>query len=210
MVFSSETGQWTDTNVTMEGFKLRYGKGEYFHGAIYWIVINRESGLLSCYRFDIAAENLTEISVPPKAYVSHFRHFGESSGHLYLACVRDDTAEILNVYELDQVTLKWVIKHWVHINRLIPSFPQDVRNGRNQICHSAGSILSILRGEEEEGSVLVKKIDRKVVAYNLKSKKVDVLLDELRFKPQRRTTEHLFPLPFVPAYPFVSTLYPLE
>ncbi|KAL8122109.1 hypothetical protein AgCh_018738 [Apium graveolens] len=209
MVFSSETGQWTYTNVTMEGFKLRYGKEEYFHGAIYWIVINHESVLLSCYRFDIAAENLTKIYVPPKAYRSHFRNFRESNGHLYLACVRDDIVEILNMYELDQVTLKWVIEHWVHINRLIPSFPHDVRNGRNQIYHSAGSILSILRGEEEEGLVLVIKIDRKVVSYNLNSKKVDVLLDVLRFKPQRRTNDIVSPLPFVPAYPFVATLYPL-
>lgn len=205
MVFSSETGQWKDTNVTVDGCELECAKGEYCHGAIYWIVKNN----LSCYRFDIEAENLTQISMPPKAYGSHFRHFGECNGHLYLACVRDATAKILNVYELDQVTMKWVIKHWVHVNRLISSFPQVVGNARNQMCHSTHSVLCVLRGEEEDGSVLVLNIHGTVVSYNMKSKKAEVLQSELRWNVKNGRVIYAFPPLFVPAYPFVATLYPL-
>ncbi|XP_074325288.1 F-box protein At5g07610-like [Apium graveolens] len=208
MIFSSETGRWKDTNVTMDGHELQYGKGLYCHGAIYWIVINTQS----CYRFDIEAKNLTKISFPPKASGSGFRHFVESNGHLYIVCVVDCAQKNLNVYELDEVTMKWVIKHRVHINHLISSLPHDFGNGGNlQKCHSIHSILSVLRGEGEEDTALLVNISGKVVLYNLQSKKVEVLLSELRWNSIKGgAILYLGEPPFIPAYPFVATLHPME
>jgi len=152
--FSSETGQWVDTSVSLVGTGMEFARGEYCNGAVYLIRVNR----LSCYRFDIDAEKLTQIALPPQARGSHFRHFGESCGHLYLAGVRDNTAKILNVYELNLVNMKWNIKHWVHIDRLISSFPQVNVNGGNQMCHSTQSILGVLRGERDEDSALIANV----------------------------------------------------
>ncbi|XP_074363516.1 F-box protein At5g07610-like [Apium graveolens] len=191
MIFSSETGRWKDTNVTMDGHELQYGKGLYCHGAIYWIVINTQS----CYRFDIEAKNLTKISFLQRLLVQ----------------ASDCAQKNLNVYELDEVTMKWVIKHRVHINHLISSLPHDFGNGGNlQKCHSIHSILSILRGEGEEDTALLVNISGKVVLYNLQSKKVEVLLSELRWKSIKGgAILYLGEPPFIPAYPFVATLHPM-
>ena len=204
--FSSETGQRVDTSVSVVGTGLEFARGEYCNGAFYWIRVNR----LSCYRFDIDAEKLTQIALPPQARGSHFRHFGESCGHLYLAGVRDNTAKILNVYELDLGNMKWNIKHWVHINRLISSFPQVIVNGGNQMCHSTQSILGVLRGERDEDSALIANVLGTVVSYNFKSKKVEVLLSELQWKDDiKRIFSDSDEPPFVPAYPLIASLHPL-
>ncbi|KAL1803585.1 hypothetical protein ACET3Z_032232 [Daucus carota] len=179
-------------------------QGEYCNGAVYLIRVNR----LSCYCFDIDAEKLTQIALPPQARGSHFRHFGESCGHLYLAGVRDNTAKILNVYELNLVNMKWNIKHWVHIDRLISSFPQVNVNGGNQMCHSTQSILGFLRGERDEDSALIANVLGTVVSYNFKSKKVEVLLSELQWKDDSRSISA--GPPFVPAYPLIASLHPFR
>ncbi|WOH15722.1 hypothetical protein DCAR_0935265 [Daucus carota subsp. sativus] len=201
--FSSETGQWVDTSVSVVGTGLEFARGEYCNGAVYLIRVNR----LSCYRFDIDAAKLTQIALPPQARGSHFRHFGESCGHLYLAGVRDNTAKILNVYELDLVNMKWKIKHWVHIDRLISSFPQVIVNGGNQMCHSTQSMLGVFRGERDEDSALIANVLGTVVSYNFKRKKVEVLLSELQWKDDIRSISA--GPPFVPAYPLIASLHPL-
>ncbi|XP_063941479.1 F-box protein At5g07610-like [Daucus carota subsp. sativus] len=203
LVQDSETGQRVDTSVSVVGTGLEFARGEYCNGAFYWIRVNR----LSCYRFDIDAEKLTQIALPPQARGSHFRHFGESCGHLYLAGVRDNTAKILNVYELNLVNMKWNIKHWVHIDRLISSFPQVNVNGGNQMCHSTQSILGVLRGERDEDSALIANVLGTVVSYNFKSKKVEVLLSELQWKDDIRSISA--GPPFVPAYPLIASLHHL-
>ncbi|WOH15723.1 hypothetical protein DCAR_0935266 [Daucus carota subsp. sativus] len=192
---------------------MEFARGEYCNGAVYLIRVNR----LSCYRFDIDAEKLTQIALPPQARGSHFRHFGESCGHLYLAGVRDNTPKILNVYELNLVNMKWNIKHWVHIDRLISSFPQVNVNGGNQILNtcevhsvsnnSTQSILGVLRGERDEDSALIANVLGTVVSYNFKSKKVEVLLSELQWKDDIRSISA--GPPFVPAYPLIASLHPL-
>ncbi|KAK1387261.1 hypothetical protein POM88_015439 [Heracleum sosnowskyi] len=206
LIFSSETGKWRDTNVTMDDHKLEYAIGDYCHGAIYWI--ERGYLKLSCYRFDIEAEIMTEISMPTTADGPNFRHFGASYGHLYLVCVRDQKEKVFNVFELNQITMKWSIKHWVHVNRLISSFPQVVAKGRNNTSPSAFSVLSVVRGEED--SALVMNISGEVISYNLRSKKVEVLLSELNWEVQSRRRVEIASLsPIISAYPFIATLYPL-
>nr|XP_017225970.1 PREDICTED: F-box protein At5g07610-like [Daucus carota subsp. sativus]XP_017225972.1 PREDICTED: F-box protein At5g07610-like [Daucus carota subsp. sativus] len=144
--------------------------------------------------------------------VSRFRHFGESCGHLYLVGVQDNTAKVLNVYELDLVNMQWYMKYSVHIDHLISSFPKAIVNGGNQMCHSTKSILGVLiKGERDEDSALIANVLGTVVSYNFKSKKVEVLLSELQWKNDiKRIFSDYDEPPFVPAYPLIASLHPLE
>ncbi|KAK1387348.1 F-box domain-containing protein [Heracleum sosnowskyi] len=176
LIFSSETGQWKDTNVTTSEYHFPHAsdKRVYFQGAIHCLV-HRYHRRKACYRFDVEAEKLTIISLPYYGSSSVIRYFGEFSGHLHLVYVRDQSAKRFRVLELDHVRKEWVPKYHVQINRLISQFPEVVEKVTDNKCEYQFSILSVVRGEKEENSALVMAIPGKVVSYNFKSKKFEVL-----------------------------------
>ncbi|KAK1399348.1 hypothetical protein POM88_009211 [Heracleum sosnowskyi] len=205
LIFSSETGQWKDTNVTTYEYHLPHKSGNrvYLQGAIHCLVHCYYSNI-KCYRFDVEAEKLTIISLPYHDSSSMIRYFGEFTGHLHLVYVRDQYAKRFRVLELDHVSKEWVPKYHVQINRLISQFPEVVEKVTDDNkCEYLFSILSVVRGEKEENSALVMAIPGKVVSYNLKSKKVEVLSE---FPLQNIELDFVYR---TYVFPFIPTLHPL-
>lgn len=207
-IYSSETGEWKTTNVTANGpGHIDFENGIYWNGAINWI--KNDGVRLEFYRFEVEAENLTTWrlhSNPPKEDDLYFRYFGECNKHLHLVYVRNLMSKRIIIAEMDKVTMKSFIKYRVHVDRLLSSFPEvyvEKHELYQKSCY-AFSILCVVRGENEEDDALVMLIPGKAISYSFASKKFEVLayltsgvVDIIRFR-------------YVPAYPFVSTLYPLS
>ncbi|KAF3624085.1 hypothetical protein FXO38_30435 [Capsicum annuum] len=100
------------------------------------------------------------------------RYFGESGGHLHLIRVQILYANKFIVLELD--TLMWSMKYLVHLARLISAFPEMAQQTPSGTQY-AYSILSLMRGEMEEDSVLLLTIPGKVVGHNLVLKTVKAI-----------------------------------
>lgn len=210
-VYSSETSEWRSTNVSIDRpWRMEFDNGVYWNGAIHWI--REDTMSLDCYRFEIGDERLRILGMPHKpqeADRAFFRYFGEYNGRLHVVYVRTRSAKRFNVLEMDRVTLKWVVKYRVHVNRFIAPFPEVAVQRRSDhfACDEtqyAFSILCVVRGEREEDSALVMTIPGKVVSYNFISKKVEVLAE----LPSSQVVDVLS-FNHVSAFPFVATLYPL-
>ncbi|KAK1387350.1 hypothetical protein POM88_015528 [Heracleum sosnowskyi] len=206
LIFSSETSRWKDANVRTNYVNISLwesAKGVYFKGAIYCLVFNYcHDGVF--YRFDVEAGKLTGISLPPSYNdynASHFGYFGEFNGHLHLVCDRDGFAERFNVFELDHVNDKWFVKYKVHFECSMFWFPEVVVQ---EVLRYAYSIVSVVSGEKEEDSALIMTIPGKVVCYNIRSKKIEVL-HEL---PPETLSEYGH-VHFTLTFPFIPTLFPL-
>ena len=223
VIFSSETGQWKYANVNIGKCWLsQLSRGVYCNGSIYWV--SNDSPDSYCYRFDIESESWTTISIPENASSVYFPFFGEFAGHLYLVSdCNIGTTEMLDVFELDQVTKKWFIKYQVHLNCLISSFPQVVASGRYNTSPYSFSVLSVVSGEKEDESSLVMTIPGKIVSYNFKSKKVEVVSEirseetigcssatDIRWEDDMDSFGCSSATDIYPhAYPLIATLYPL-
>ncbi|XP_059317555.1 F-box protein At5g07610-like isoform X1 [Lycium ferocissimum] len=151
--------------------RMAFDSGVFWNGAIYWI------SKYSSFYFDVKSEKVAEISMPPRpqgGFTQKIRYFGEWGGHLHLIQVQSRYAKKFNVLELDKDTWKWSVKYHVHLAQLISTFPEMVQQTSYGIQY-AFSILSVIRGEKEEDSVLLLTIPGKVVAYNLVLKTAKVV-----------------------------------
>ncbi|XP_059317551.1 F-box protein At5g07610-like isoform X2 [Lycium ferocissimum] len=177
---------------------MDFNGGVFWNGAIHWI------GEYSSVYFDVYSEKVAMIMPPkPQGYCSQkIRYFGEWGGHLHLILVQSLYPKKFNVLELDKDTWKWSVKYRVHLARLISAFPEMVRQTSSGTRY-AFSILSVIRGENIEDSVLLLTIPGKVVAYNLVRKTTKVVrelpgevVDTLRFNhiSAYQYTESLFPV----------------
>ncbi|XP_074376920.1 F-box protein At5g07610-like [Apium graveolens] len=201
IIYSSETGHWKDANIPTNRMSVKFAKGIYCQGAIYWV----GNDFLSCYcfRFDVEAEKLRRVSMPEGCLrgVVYFRYFGEFNGRLHLVCSRYLTEEVFCIYELDKDTERWFVKYRVHMDFLTSLFPEIVVKGVYNDCQYAFSILCVVSGENDEDSFLIMTIPGKVISYYFKRTGIEVLselpsLEKMKFQGSN-------------AYPFVPTLYPL-
>ncbi|XP_060212506.1 F-box protein At5g07610-like isoform X2 [Lycium barbarum] len=196
-VYVPESKSWRSCCRSSVPSFMNFESGVFWNGAIHWI------GEYSSVYFDVNSEEVAMISMPPRphGYCSQkIRYFGEWGGHLHLIQVQSLYAKKFNVLELDKDTWKWSVKYRVHLARLISAFPEMVRQTSSRY---AFSILSVIRGENEEDSVLLLTIPGKVVSYNLVRKTTKVVrelpgevVDTLRFKhiSAYQYTESLFPV----------------
>ncbi|OIT03274.1 PREDICTED: F-box protein At5g07610-like [Nicotiana attenuata] len=181
-------------------YGMRFDSGVFWNGGIHWI------GEYSSVYFDAKSEEVVVKNMPPRpqGYCSEkIRYFGEWGGHLHLIQVQSLYAKKFNVLELDKDTWKWSVKYRVHLARLISAFPEIVQQTAYGTQY-AFSILSVIRGENEEDSVLLLTIPGKVVAYNLVLKTAKVVRElpgeigeTLRFNP-------------VSAYQYAESLVPVK
>ncbi|XP_059317549.1 F-box protein At5g07610-like [Lycium ferocissimum] len=177
-----------------------YDSGVFWNGAIHWI------GEFSSIYFDVNSEKVAMIRMPPRpqGYCSEkIRYFGEWGGHLYLIQVQSLYAKKFNVLELDKDTWKWSVKYRVHLARLISAFPEMVQQTSSGTRY-AFSILSVIRGENEEDSVLLLTIPGKVVAYNLVRKTAKVVRE---LPGEVANTLHFN---HVSAYQYTESLFPVQ
>lgn len=151
--------------------EVGFDSGVFWNGAMHWF------GKYYSLYFDVNSEKVGIIAMPPLPRGpcnQKIRYYGESGVHLHLIQVQSLYAKKFNVLELDKDTLKWSVKYRVHLARLISAFPEMVQQTSSGIQY-AFSILSVIRGEMEEDSVLLLSIPGKVVAYNLVLKTAKVL-----------------------------------
>ncbi|MCD7447239.1 hypothetical protein HAX54_026358 [Datura stramonium] len=157
---------------TVSAPEMGFDSGVFWNGAIHWI-----GEYVSLY-FDVNSEKFGTIIMPAKLQgqcTQKIRYFGEWGGHLHLIQVQSLSTKRFSVLELDKDTLEWSVKYRVHLDRLISAFPEMVRKTALHDTQYAFSILSVIRGENEENSVLLLTISGKVVAYNLVLKTVKVV-----------------------------------
>lgn len=86
-IYSSETGNWRVTDICFVRFGrfCRLDNGVYWNGAIHWIT--NDDYRFQCYDFDVEAEKISVIDMPPKGPdcgLECIRYFGECNGHLHL------------------------------------------------------------------------------------------------------------------------------
>ncbi|XP_059315593.1 F-box protein At5g07610-like [Lycium ferocissimum] len=198
-VYVPESESWSSCCRSSVPSFMNFESGVFWNGAIHWI------GEYSSVYFDVNSEKVAMISMPPRpqGYCSQkIRYFGEWGGHLHLIQVQSLYAKKFNVLELDKDTWKWSVKYRVHLARLISSFPDMVQQTSFGIQY-AFSILSVIRGEKEEDSVLLLTIPGKVVAYNLVRKTAKVVRELPGEVGDTLCFNH------VSAYQYTESLFPL-
>ncbi|PHT48974.1 hypothetical protein CQW23_13182 [Capsicum baccatum] len=174
---------------SMDATGYGFDSGVFWNGAIHWI------GVYFSVYFVVSSEEVGRIELPmaPRGPCNQkLRYFGESGGHLHLIRVKNLYAKKFIVLELDKDTLTWSMKYRVHLAKLISTFPEMAQQTPSGTQY-AYSILSLIRGEMEEDSVLLLTIPGKVVTYNLVLKTVNVIRelpgevhDTLRFDLYKR------------------------
>ncbi|MCD7447240.1 hypothetical protein HAX54_026359 [Datura stramonium] len=199
-VYVPGTESWRSCCRFYANYTTRFDSGVFWNGAIHWI------GEDSSVHFDAKSEEVVMKNMPPRPqgdFAEKIRYFGEWGGHLHLVQVQSRYAKKFNVLELDKYTWKWSVKYRVHLARLISTFPEMVKQ-TSYGTQYVFSILSVIRGEKEENSVLLLTIPGKVVAYNLVHKTAKVV----RELPGE--VGHTLHSNHVSAYQYTESLFPVR
>ncbi|XP_076926675.1 F-box protein At5g07610-like [Bidens hawaiensis] len=162
-IYSSDTGKW---KILTEPFfahcPLFINVFVYWNGAIYWHPVYRNH-----YCFEIEAEQLKSLPLPAEMDPStqFTTYFGESRGHLHLTVIDYclDATILLTVYEMLSDHSGWFAKYQVRHDELSGA----LRNGTS--CRYF-DVVDIVRGEKEEDSFMVLKIQNSLIKYNLHHK----------------------------------------
>ncbi|XP_055809462.1 F-box protein At5g07610-like [Solanum dulcamara] len=198
-VYVPGTDSWRSCCRFYANYTTHFDSGVFWNGAIHWL------GESSSVHFDAKSEEVVMKSMPRRPhgdFDEKIRYFGESCGHLHLIQVQSRYAKKFNVLELDKDTWKWSVKYRVHLARLISTFPEMAKQALYGVQYMY-SILSVIRGEKDDNSVLLLTIPGKVVMYNLvhRTTKVirelpDEVSDTLHFNhvSAYQYTESLFPV----------------
>lgn len=208
-IYSSESQVWRETSCRFEdhGYVKFDKPAIYWNGRMHWIT----SDLMRYYtvEFDINEESFKGSTLMHQmAHGYHntpLRYLGECRGHLHVIYVRTPSSKLFRVLERDRETLKWCVKYRIHLNRLLPTFPEIVLQTGHWAQYNFGveyafSILYVYKGEKEEDSAMVLTIPGKVISYNFFHKTVKVL----RELPSQEidTSRHQY----VTGFHFVETL----
>ncbi|GAB2277676.1 hypothetical protein Dimus_012381 [Dionaea muscipula] len=177
-VYSPSSGLWRRSiDVFISPFDLEFERGVYWNGSIHWLS-HTEMTLF----YDVEQECLKPLVLPPTlegAYIERFRYFGESRGHLHLIELRTNCVPKFDVLELDGDNLCWSPKYKVDLDVLGCNFTemfQDSKDRFGRYFRFYGfSILGVIRGEEEDDSVLVVSVPGKVLSYNFGSKTTEMI-----------------------------------
>ncbi|KAL6989450.1 hypothetical protein U1Q18_015199 [Sarracenia purpurea var. burkii] len=175
-IYSSETGSWRGS---AESFAADYGTqflgGVYCNGAIHWFNTRSDS-----LYFEVEDERLGIIPMPPVPSGEWdgrpFRYYGESRDHLHLVEFYVPTTRF-DVYEMERDYSGWSVKYRVDLGEVGAAFPDMMQRFPWEPMYYSFAILSVVRGEEEEGSFLVLHVPGKVVRYSLVDKSFEELCD---------------------------------
>ncbi|CAK7339005.1 unnamed protein product [Dovyalis caffra] len=153
-VYSSKTESWTRAPTLFERpLRMFSYDGIFCNGAIYWY----SKAATSVY-FDVDSETVKKIAMPPMLKdmpLTHISYFGESRGHLNLVGFNNfSNLSELYVWEMPPNHCGWLLRYLVDLH--------SIRENPRAI-----SVLSVIRTEKEEESMLVLLMDGgRVVSYN--------------------------------------------
>ncbi|GMH11291.1 hypothetical protein Nepgr_013132 [Nepenthes gracilis] len=172
-VYSPLIGQWRrSVDFFTPPFDVEFERGVYWNGNIHWL-----SHTETTVFFDVESECMKSLALPPSlegAYIGRFRYFGESHGHLHLIEIRTNCVADFDVLEMDADYVNWFVKYRVNLDVLGCEFHEMFLDGNDRFGRRfrfyAFSILSVVRGEEEEDSTLILSIPGKVLSFNFRTK----------------------------------------
>ncbi|XP_076915025.1 F-box protein At5g07610-like [Bidens hawaiensis] len=164
-IYYSETGKWKTVNSSFsEEFYVPFGSGVYWNGAIYWDPFGHNP-----LYFDLNLEQLQNLPLPLPVQLHLPRYFGESRGHLHMVKTTSHESSIhLTVYEMLGDHSGWVVKYRVDDDdldgypRMILSFPHA--------RYFNFKVIDVVRGEKEEDTFLLLKLDRAIIRYDVLEK----------------------------------------
>ncbi|KAL3650396.1 hypothetical protein CASFOL_006799 [Castilleja foliolosa] len=165
-VYSSETGPWRKCGEPFTA-QVKFGNGVYWNGAIHWISHGRT---VEAMYFDTERRMLQTMPMPPIEdgwdWWSNY-YFGESCDQLHYVEIAGPQIRV-NVYEMRRDYSEWFAKYKVDLAPVVAAYPGMIRNGVHPTdwYYYDISVLSMVRGEKEEGSFLVLQIAGQVVRYN--------------------------------------------
>jgi len=190
-MYSSKSAFWKEMHVKAP-FGGSYKRMVFWNGAFHWM-----SHDYVHIRFDIDTEILTLTPMPKVPNIlceDKFLYFGECGGSLVLIQTRENSAMGFRILEMKKDCSLWVVKCRVNLRTMGSVFPEGYGPKYRVMC--------CVNGANEEDFTLVLVVPGKVMAYNLNSKTVKVLLD-------LHGDTHLPSLRYYNAYQFIESLYPL-
>ncbi|OMP04340.1 hypothetical protein COLO4_09747 [Corchorus olitorius] len=183
-IFSSETKAWELCGVPFEApHYTDFEHAVFWNGSIHWLSPTD----VSLY-FDVETETLKTMTMPRNQAGTNgfwssqrFPYLGESRGHLHLIEVDSISTPTFCVFEMKPHHSGWFVKYIVNLEnialnfpeigrRYIDEFPNLAQNNEEdfRVQYYAYSVLSVVRGEEEDDVELVLLIPGKIVSYNPK------------------------------------------
>ncbi|XP_076902460.1 F-box protein At5g07610-like [Bidens hawaiensis] len=170
-IYSSETREWRVSIECLPGIVPAFGHAVYWNGAIHWASFPSPFNFnceLWCFKTD--SELLRKLPLPEglMSYEILTMYFGESRGHLHLIVynIREGKRLRVNVYEMLRDYSRWFVKYRVELDELPDAFPEMVYLSGDYNF----KVVDVVRGEDEEDTFMVLKINQKVITYNVHHK----------------------------------------
>ncbi|KAH7848019.1 hypothetical protein Vadar_032894 [Vaccinium darrowii] len=191
-IYSSENRCWRVSGKSFTGRECNtFTNGVFWNGSIHWI------GAWS--RFNIDLECIEEMPAFPRIQ-RNFRIgkpmlLRESNGHLHL--IEELSTTKFQVFEMESDYSGWFVKYHVDLDCVVAAFPAIVHSYPEPFTtyfreYYAFSILSIIREEKEDESVLLLNVSDKVVSYSFKGGTLTDLLDVV---PEKIDERYMLRLP---------------
>ncbi|KAK6911180.1 F-box domain [Dillenia turbinata] len=156
-VFSSQTSSWRLSEAFQLSYKMFFGRGVLWCGALCWAGWGD-----SLLHFDVERESLQTLPMPPKPKGRESRacrYMGEAGGHLHMVEIFDFYPTSFEVMEMKEDCTGWFTKYHVDLTNLFFLY-QEIEEFKY-------SILSLLHKEGNYNSSLVLHIPGKVILYYL-------------------------------------------
>lgn len=150
-IYSSDTHNWKFVSEPLTR-PVNHGAGVYWNGAIHWLFAN--------LYFNIEEETFNVMHPPSiPSWRTHY-YFGESGDYLhYVKIFKRRVGFEISVYQMRRDYHGWL---------LIESVPIDMEF-KHPHCNTY-SVLSVVRGEDEEPSFLVFEISGHVMLYDFRAR----------------------------------------
>ncbi|GKV16877.1 hypothetical protein SLEP1_g27449 [Rubroshorea leprosula] len=173
-IYSSETDSWRICNIAfIDENNMEYRQPVFCNGTIYWYALSSEA-----LYFDVEEESLK--SYPMPSYFenvsrlsdlnSMIKYFNESRGHLHLITQKE--LKFL-VFELAADHSEWSVKYNFRLEAAGAMFPEVIDSLEKHLVN----VLTVIREEKEEDSVVVFSVGHVIFSYNLETKAFKKLSD---------------------------------
>ncbi|XP_058206866.1 F-box protein At5g07610-like [Rhododendron vialii] len=168
-IYSSESASWKEVHVKAP-IVGPYGRRVFWNGAIHWM--SHDDNHILFESFNIDAEILTGTQTPKVPNILNgdkIQYFGECGGSLLLIQSREYSAMGFRILEMKKDCCRWIVKCRVNLRPIRSVFPEGYCP---EYC-----VLCCVNGANGKDFTLVFVIPGKVIAYDLNSKAMKVLLD---------------------------------
>ncbi|KAL3650420.1 hypothetical protein CASFOL_006823 [Castilleja foliolosa] len=175
-IYSSETGSWRkcgDPRVMTDIDD--FSNGVYWNGSIHWISKHKsgESIYFNIDDYDNRIDSSFKVMPTPPIIRGHGRFFGESCDHLHYVNLEKTGFsffgyDAFDVYEMRRDYSEWFVKYKV-----------DIRSALRRDLFDDVSLYALVRGKDDEdkGSFLVLKIEKRFVRYNIVSRSLETIYE---------------------------------